>query len=341
MFLNSINYFRGIAIVFIVTGHCYDELGWRIDSFGEKFVANIISSGGAVFFVFISGFLFFHVFYRNFNYKNFIIKKMEYILIPYLVLSSVQIAYSIFRSKNFISSDYVSNILFSYVTGATNLGYYYIPFIMIIFLLSPLFISFIRTNISIQIFLILITLSIALIVQRPIADINIFQYVIYFIPVYLLGIFCSMYKEYIYKIISGREYVLLFLTIFLAAFQTIFYSQCGNFEKELFKYNGIDISLLQKIILTLFFMSFMHRFENVNSPVLNFLAKVSFPIYFLHPYILKAVKRLNIMFPVIFASYGGILLCSLLVVLVVGSSAMIAVTIKRFLPNYSMFVIGR
>lgn len=340
MFLNSINYFRAIAILFIVISHSVEIFGLPINSIFDKVLLNIID-GGAIFFVFISGFLFFHVFYSNFDYKNFIAKKVKYIVIPYFVLSSMQILYSIFASKKFSSSNHSSSILYSYVTGATLTGYYYIPFIIIIFLLSPLFVRFIRTNIRMQIALILLTLSIALLIHRPLNNINIFQAVLYFSPVYLLGIFSSIYKDYIYKIISGREYVLLFIAIFLAVFQAIFYSHFGSFDKEPFEFNGIDIMLLQKISLTLFFVIFLHRFENVNCPALNFLAKVSFPIFFLNPFVIKTITHLNKFLPDISASHGGILFWGLSAMLVAGCSAIIAVTIKKFLPKYSVFLIGR
>jgi hypothetical protein len=74
---------------------------------------------------------------------------------------------------------------------------------------------------------------------------------------------------------------------------------------------------------------------------LNFFAKVSFPIYFLHPFIINAVRHLNLFFPDFFSSHESILLWSLSVVLVTGSSAFVAVTIKKLLPKYSMFFIGR
>ncbi|MGS0727939.1 acyltransferase family protein, partial [Shewanella sp. 0m-11] len=61
-FLNSINHFRGIAIIFIVMAHCYRPAGWQIETFADKAWFNLMMNG-TVFFVFISGFLFHHVFY--------------------------------------------------------------------------------------------------------------------------------------------------------------------------------------------------------------------------------------------------------------------------------------
>jgi len=68
--LQSLVYFRGIAIVLIVAGHCYSISGWHIGTTGDRFLANLIS-GSTTLFVFISGFLFHHVFYPKFQYGKF------------------------------------------------------------------------------------------------------------------------------------------------------------------------------------------------------------------------------------------------------------------------------
>jgi len=72
MHLRSFEYFRAVAIVLIVIGHTYDISGWQIDSFGDRVLANLIS-GGTSLFVFISGFLFHHVFYPKFVYRKLMV----------------------------------------------------------------------------------------------------------------------------------------------------------------------------------------------------------------------------------------------------------------------------
>ena len=42
MFLKSFEYYRGIAIVLIVVGHCYGLSGWEFNSYPERVLANII-----------------------------------------------------------------------------------------------------------------------------------------------------------------------------------------------------------------------------------------------------------------------------------------------------------
>ena len=74
MRLVSFDYFRGVAILFIVAGQSFGT--WPIDTFSEKVLTNIVYSGTALF-VFISGFFFHHIFYKDFDMKIFMSKKAQ------------------------------------------------------------------------------------------------------------------------------------------------------------------------------------------------------------------------------------------------------------------------
>ena len=82
MFINSINHFRAIAILIIVSGHTYHISDLKFDSFFENVIGNLIT-GGTINFVFISGFLFYSIFYNRFKYSQFIKSKIKRILLPY------------------------------------------------------------------------------------------------------------------------------------------------------------------------------------------------------------------------------------------------------------------
>ena len=96
-FLNSINYFRGIAIIIIVMAHSYGIAHWNIyrnpSTFDQFFYS--LNLNGSVFFIFISGFLYNHIFYPRFNYKKFMLKKAKFVLVPYLVCSVIPIWYAV------------------------------------------------------------------------------------------------------------------------------------------------------------------------------------------------------------------------------------------------------
>src|SRR6516164_5663513 len=90
-FLHSLHLCRAIAIVLIVAGHSYWLAGLKVDTFAERWVANLIF-GETAMFVFISGFLFHHIFLPKFDYLRFMKGKTKTILIPYLLLSCLAIS---------------------------------------------------------------------------------------------------------------------------------------------------------------------------------------------------------------------------------------------------------
>ena len=218
--------------MFIVGGHCVSLAGWSINSLSEKIVVNLVD-GGSVLFVFISGFLFHHVFYKNFDYQIFMTKKIKNVLTPYLVLSSVPIIYFVFYkgTGSGIYSDYIfsqqKGIYYQYLrptimylwSGYTMTAYWYVPFIMIVFLLSPLFIIYIQLQPSTRLTVLGILLMVAAFVQRPLGNLNPIQSVVYFAPVYTSGILSSIYRHLIYEHLEGKEIYLIVAILCLLRFR--------------------------------------------------------------------------------------------------------------------------
>ncbi len=72
-------------MIVIVAGHCLYYVPLIYDCWLEKVAVNLLK-GGTSLFVFISGFLFHHVFYQRFTYRRFVTSKVKNLLIPYLLL---------------------------------------------------------------------------------------------------------------------------------------------------------------------------------------------------------------------------------------------------------------
>ncbi|MDO7710781.1 MAG: acyltransferase [Pseudomonadota bacterium] len=214
MRLVSFDYFRGVAILFIVAGHSFGT--WPIDTFSEKVLTNIVYSGTALF-VFISGFFFHHIFHKDFDMKIFMSKKTNNVLVPYLLLSTLGFIYFALSSTPFpfldrlISTDVTSwmdyiQLYVSYLwTGRIMYAYWYIPFIMIMFLISPIFIAYIKLSLAVRLTLMVILLLFsAFFVHRPILNMSPIHSVIYYIPVYLIGINCSINREQFELFLKGK-----------------------------------------------------------------------------------------------------------------------------------------
>ncbi|MDO9170073.1 MAG: acyltransferase [Methylobacter sp.] len=348
MHLNSFDYFRGLAILFIVAGH--SSAYWPMESLYEKMFVNLII-GGTTFFVFISGFFFHHVFYSKFQYKQFMLKKAKYVLLPYTLLSLTAVACIVFYldrppyAEVFITDPI--NSWYQYIwlsvqywwTGNILDAYWYIPFIMIIFALSPLFIKQIQLPIKIQVGVFIVLLCLSAVVHRPAHNLSPLHSVIYFMPVYMLGIICSIEKVRVLAFIEGKSFILGLGVVFMSAAQILIYNTHGNFHKEaLFSYEGIDIILFQKILMCFFLLSVIQKFEHKDMVFLKHIASTSFAIYFIHPWILyffdylSVFKRFNFL--------PGFLGFMITVLLVIAISLSIAALFKWALASKSRLVIG-
>ncbi len=349
MRLVSFDYFRGIAILFIVAGHSFGA--WSVDTFSEKVFANIIYSGTALF-VFISGFFFHHIFYKDFKMTIFMSKKVKNVLVPYLILSTLGFCYFAISSKSFpfvdrlMSTDVSSwpdylQLYFSYLwTGRIMYAYWYIPFIMIIFLLSPIFLAYIQLPLTARVVMMLILLVFsALIVHRPTLSLSPIHSVIYYVPVYLLGINCSLNREKFDSFIKGKTLFFGMMVLAFAILQSLYFDSRGALSKpDIFSYDGIDINIFQKIALCFFCLSLLHRYENKSIPALKHLASSSFAIYFLHTWVLHIINHFH---PFrLFSNIPEALVWLGVITLTVVTSMLIAYSVKAVLKHNSRYLIG-
>lgn len=351
MYLNSFNHFRAIAIVLIVAGHSYSIAGLICSSFLERTIVNI-TMGGTSLFVFISGFLFHHIFYKKYQYKKFVTDKFKNILIPYLVLGVIPVFFCVYRKSDMFNGFFLPQgvgLLHEYLlpaikyvwTGGFLTAYWYVPFILMTFAFSPLHFWFIKSGKSIQLGITLLLCAFSLLLQRPIENLYVMQSVIYFTPIYLIGILCSIHKEIIYDVLKGKELMLFAIVIFLAALEA-YTGVIGNYHKSAFDYGGLDLMFMQKISMCLFFMVFFHRFESANNSVLHMLASTSFAIFFLHPLLIWwGIKILHQYFGINqYIAFNSWAIYLMFVVAITLLSIVIAKTIRMIMPKYSRFITG-
>ena len=352
MYINSINYFRGISIILIVFGHCLGLADFSYDSILGNTIHNL-TQGGTSFFVFISGFLFHHIFYPKFQFKRFLIKKTKYILFPYLILSTLPIVYLLLRfcisgisSSSSIKIRYNSMLSFPifrhYLTGVDKsfIGYWYIPFIIIIFLLSPLFVRFIKLNFKTQILITILLLICSIFMHRGIdlEALSVFQNVLYFTPIYLFGIISSETKDVIYSKLKGKEFYLLSLAFTLAIFQA-YMGKLGNYHKLPFIYGGMDLMILQKISLCLFFMVYLKRFENYKLRFFEVIATNSFGIFFIHGIVIFIIRLIKEKLDFSFAP-NSFIIYFLVASIIFFLSLIVTLIVKRIFPKHSRYLIG-
>ena len=342
-FLNSINYFRGIAIILIVLGHCYGLSGWNISNNVEKIFYSL-TLNGSVYFVFISGFLYYHIFYQRFNYKKFMLKKIQFVLVPYLVCSAIPILDAVFfdgggvflpaglRDRPFLA------IIWYLITGRIFDSYWYIPMAMLLFAISPLINLIIKSDRVLK--AILFLLPISLIVHRPVANINAIHSLIYFLPIYLLGIWSSINNKRIYSYLrdNKKKVILLLAAIALGVIQVLVFQESGNFHKEFWSVTLPDINLIQKILLCFLLMSILDLYEDADIISLKKTAETSFAIYFIHQFLINGIMsvadKLN------WTYQGNFFTLILATFLITTGSMAIAYSVKAIFQKNSRYLIG-
>jgi hypothetical protein len=109
-----------------------------------------------------------------------------------------------------------------------------------------------------------------------------FNNVIYFTPVYLLGIFVSKNINFFYSKLNGKEFYLLIIIFLIVIIQL----QQGKLENisELGEINiwNIDLMIIQKSIISLLLIIYFNKFEHKEIKLLNLFAVNSYGIFFIH-----------------------------------------------------------
>lgn len=188
--VNSIHILRGITIIIIVMCHCYGK--FHITDIPNKmtsgssyyFFFSELTFSWTVSFVLIAGFLFQHL-SPKFSIKKYYYSKVKNVIIPYIV---VTLFLFLILYKNYINENDIINIFyqFSYLLLKGNISWplWFIPMIIIIYILSPVFKMLSDKNLLI---LSLFCFLWLLMYPRPANNLKVFVMFFYFLPVYIIG----------------------------------------------------------------------------------------------------------------------------------------------------------
>jgi hypothetical protein len=357
MHLQSVSNFRAIAIIMIVAGHTF-SFGFMGDNLLSATIKSFLS-GNTTLFVFISGYMFHHVFYNKFEYKKFMVSKVKNIGIPYFILSTICLIYVYCQSAGFYApidslanmKDYYPNGLAGkiflptdssivttlkyYFVGAPITAYWYIPFALILFTLSPFHFKFIKASTRTQLVYTLLFVIISLITYRPEYRNPIIN-VLYFTPVYLIGIISSIHRDKVLSFVKPNLIKIMFVyVLFIVSENALGFS--GLTGKVFFEMVGIDLIFIDKLLLIALIWGGLEKYE-FNNKIINTISKVSFAIFFIHGWVLFSLtelasmffseKRLNFL-----ASNNELSLYFLSVSFTVFLSVVIALLIKRLFQS--------
>ena len=356
--IRYIEYFRAIAILLIVCGHTY-AVSWThfVDEDPRTRVTwlNVIPAlitGGTAYFVFISGFLYRQVFYGRTPYSEFMRKKALYVGLPYLVLATpLAFAemwlghFSVTAMKDGVA--YLHNwfvdfiVLFS--TGRMVTAYWYIPFIFLVFLASPLFDRFIELSRGWRTVALAASIAVALWIVRPAENLNPIQCFFYFANFYMFGILFCEYRKPIMDFI-GRPAVVAVLAaamLGIASVQAMVMHFPGNLERlpgDGWGFVGFDAMLFQKYVGILLFCGLLTHIPGLLKRPLGFVADHSFGLFFIHGIVIAVLMRL----PAPLSPHIGEPMADLAIysAFVIALSLAIVVIAKYATGKYSRYIVG-
>ena len=299
MFLEYIHRFRGIAILLVVVSHAKLFFVWPDPSAASVRLLMSLIEGGTVPFLFIAGFLFQHL-SRRFDYWRYLRTKAKFVLLPYLLGSlpvlvhSYIYGYGVYLGRDGWSWWRVFGMAaHGLVTGRHMfIPFWFIPTILIIYLLAPVFLAIDRRP---KLYWSLPVLLVAgSLMHLSTLYLNVWQDTANMIPVYLLGMAVSRFREPALAAISKYWHLLLTAAIALIV-ADVLSGQGGRVQSALpfsTEHGMVDFTYLQKVLLSLWALQFLARRE-VSAPACTSfwwraadrLADLSFGMFFLHMYV--------------------------------------------------------
>lgn len=221
--------------------------------------------GGTGLFVLISGFFFHRVFYARFNYKQFLAKKFSALLVLFIVISMTALAIFIldFWQDGLSQQEVLLKSWDTVRKGYVLYPHWYIPFILLTFLCSPMHIAYIRAGLPVQIIILVVLSGIALLLHRPLLNVNVLQSLVYFTPYYLLGILFSLYQSQLRALHWPLLWLSLTVIVVSVLSQTYVWGHIGNYHKAAFTYAGLDLQFIQILFGCIFILSI---FRHINWP---------------------------------------------------------------------------
>ena len=339
--------FRALAILSIVAGHSY-AFAWGEERPASSFDFLMpILSGNTALFVFISGFLFHHVFADRFDYGAFMVSKFDKLIKPYGVATAATLlvvlsvggptnAFLYFDGS--VSMDPLSTYLVALATGVPHTALWYIPFAVLLYAASPAMMAYIQARPRERLAFLLASIALAMLVHRAAWNLNLLQNFAYFLPFYLFGLEASLRREQFSRFSASPATIAICAAgAFALAFWQMEVRGVPIPSGPPFAALGFDAMVVQKLLLIVAICGILQRIGETGH-FLRTLAGDSFGIFFVHSIVLIWCVEL--------VGMGGLSIgnkyfdLALATLLVMGASWMIVRLVKSVAPGQSRQIVG-
>lgn len=333
-----IHVFRGLAIMGIVTAHTIPSLDWSQSPLTGRFIDALVNES-SVFFFFIAGYLFQHLSAR-FVFRHYLRQKFLTVILPYLILSiPALIIFTQFTQRTGMWSWFYDLPVWEQVglfllTGKHLAPLWFVPTITLFYLVAPLLLWADRHMPRLYwLILPLLVLSTLLGRDGPNGPID---KAIYLLPAYLLGMAFSHYKLQGMALVQRWWWALMAVVLVSCAGLVLQWPDPPHYQMPM----KAAASLLLVWVL-------YHHHHRVGHR-LDFVAEVSFGIFFIHAYFISAIKVATVYLVegTVYKGVGGEVIPGNLFVLFLYASAVLVLStvaiwvVKKVLGKHSRKLIG-
>lgn len=337
-FQHHIHVFRGVAIMLIVCAHTVPSLDWTENPITGR-VIDAIANESSIFFFFIAGYLFQHLSAR-FRYSSYLKQKLKTVIVPYLILSvpALVIFTVVVQRENmwpwFYTIPIWEQVAMFLITGKHLAPLWFVPTISLFYISAPLLLALDRRAPWLYwLILPLLVLSIYLGRNGPYGPID---KAIYLLPTYMLGMAFSHFQEQAESLVKRFWIPLLLASMIGMAGHVLEWEEPPSYL------------MIMKIPMALLLTIALLRWHHVFGKRLDYIAHISFGIFFIHAYFISALKvgTVYALHGKLYAGDGAAEISGTLPIFLVYASLVlfISVFVIRFAQNFfgkkSRMVIG-
>jgi probable poly-beta-1,6-N-acetyl-D-glucosamine export protein len=345
VFLSFIHSFRAIAILMVISTHALDALRWPDPSWVKNLLLSLMQNA-SVPFVLVAGFLFQHLSAR-FSYGRYLWTKTLFVIVPYVIWSVPILVYDAIHGIGVYTHhigpiEDVGRTLRALVTAEyMPAPLWYIPFIAVIYLVAPLLLALDRH--ARLYFLCIPLLIMATLCHRPAHLTDVGQSLLYFAPVYLVGMWLARERDRALRFAERHLGTLIGVFFGMTWFEVCRAGHAGAIYSRApfsMEHGVFDLNLVSKLIGSLALMVVLRRGDRLVAPRLAFLADISFGLFFVHEYVVMVIERVACRLGYQEGIPGGSRDFLLVVLLAVLGGIAIIWTLKKVLGTKSRYIIG-
>lgn len=347
VFYRHIHAFRGFAIVNIVAAHA---LSYQVNLSGgtqaSRTVAQFNASvetlfhGSTLYFALISGLLF-TLAQRAKGWAAFFRNRLLYVFVPYAVMTLLFTAYgSTLRPRIGLFdgswSDYPSAVGRSLLFGDAMYQFWYIPVLLLLYLLTPLLTRLVSDPRRRWVIWLLI-LAPLLASRRPL--LSSWTTLVYFMGAYLAGLYIGSDYERIANRFQVRTKALALIV--MATTVPIWFAYLYGYEWLGFVSVRESLIYVQKLAMAMLVLMWLRTHESAPPQGLPLFATYAFPIFFLHVLAVQACGELQIkLFPGVHSVPLNAVTGVGVVAVAMAACILVAKTAQRTLGGSSRWVVG-